>query len=70
MEEIDLEYESARYCAYCGKELLPERKEPYRYSRSTGEPVYTYTKYCPLWWELDGLQRLSHDNLTRYESVQ
>jgi len=68
MEEFDLEYESASFCAYCGKELNAEYKveEPYSYSRTSGKPQYIWLKQCPDYNKMQyGIH--SHDSLTRYE---
>ncbi len=70
MEEIDIEWESANYCAACGDTLPDPVQEFYGYSRSTGMPRYKYIKKCANYDPRQfSIGSLTHDKLTRYESV-
>jgi hypothetical protein len=67
MEEIDLDWETHKYCFGCGKEMGPIYQEEYGFNRSTGKPVLMYIKQCPDFTEK---RWNDHDRAVKYDNVQ
>ena len=47
-----MSYDDAKFCTFCGRELISKKGTIYSYEGKTGDIVLRVYKYCPKrqWW--------------------